>query len=335
MAQTGKGVMSSLDQKVEAVLSGNRAALARAITLVESRRADHQQLAHELVQALLPHAGNSCRIGLTGVPGVGKSTTIEALGCTLIDAGHKVAVLAVDPSSSRSGGSILGDKTRMAELARRETAFVRPSPTGGTLGGVTARTREAIVLCEAAGHDVIIVETVGAGQSETAVARMTDIFVVLMLPGAGDQMQGIKKGVLELADMICINKADGPNAEGARAAATEYEAALSIITPAQASWRPPVLRISGLTNQGLDELWGQIERYRRIMTTSGDWEEKRRTQQAAWMRDLLEMRLLDRLRENAGIARLMPELEAQVCAGRLSPALAVERILKRFDRQTN
>ena len=327
--------MSSLDQRVDAVLSGNRAALARAITLVESRRADHRQEAHELVQALLPHAGNSCRIGLTGVPGVGKSTTIEALGCMLIGKGHKVAVLAVDPSSSRSGGSILGDKTRMAELARRDGAFIRPSPTGGTLGGVTARTREAIVLCEAAGHDVIIVETVGAGQSETAVARMTDMFVVLMLPGAGDQMQGIKKGVLELADMICINKADGANAEGARAAAGEYEAALGIITPAQASWRPPVLQISGLTHQGLDELWGQVERYRQIMTASGDWMGKRRAQQADWMHDLLEMRLLDRLQENTGIARLMPELEAQVRAGQLSPALAVERILKLFDGQTN
>ncbi len=308
--------MSTLEQRVDAILAGNRAALARAITLVESRRADHRQQAHELVQALLPHAGNSCRIGLTGVPGVGKSTTIEALGCNLIEAGHKVAVLAVDPTSSRSGGSILGDKTRMAELARRETAFIRPSPTGGTLGGVTARTREAIILCEAAGHDVIIVETVGAGQSETAVARMSDVFVVLMLPGAGDQMQGIKKGVLELADIICINKADGPNTEAARAAAADYETALGIITPAQAGWRPPVLKISALTGQGLDELWKQIGRYRQIMTASGDWMEKRRAQQAAWLHDLLELRLIEQLQQNAAVARLMPELEAQVRAGK-------------------
>src|SRR5215472_10605971 len=237
------------------VLAGERAVLARAITLIESRRPDHQRSAHQLVQSLLPHTGTAWRVGITGAPGVGKSTTIDALGSHLTGFGHKVAVLAVDPSSARTGGSILADKTRMAQLAADARAFIRPSPTAGTLGGVAAKTRETMLLCEAAGYDVILVETVGTGQSETAVADMTDFFLALMLPGAGDEMQGLKKGLVELADMIAINKADGDNAARARVAAAEYSAALNILTPRLAEWQPPVVTCSALTGTGIAELW--------------------------------------------------------------------------------
>src|SRR3982751_3505177 len=238
--------------------AGDRASLARAITLIESKRADHQQAAHRLVQQLIAQTGKATRVGITGSPGVGKSTTIDALGTYLTRKGHRVAVLAVDPSSTRTGGSILGDKTRMARLANDQHAFIRPSPTSGTLGGVAAKTRETMLLCEAAGFDVVLVETVGAGQSETAVADLTDFFLVLMLPGAGDALQGIKKGVLELADMIAVNKADGDNAPRALAAAAEYRAALHILTPSSPTWSPPVVTVSGLLNEGLDALWGKV-----------------------------------------------------------------------------
>src|SRR6201747_740796 len=256
--------------------AGNRAALARAITLIESRRSDHQASARDLVQALLPDTGKAIRVGITGSPGVGKSTTIDGLGMFLIELGHKVAVLAVDPSSARTGGSILGDKTRMARLSASDDAYIRPSPASGTLGGVAAKTREGMLLCEAAGCGVVLVETVGIGQSETAVCDMTDFFLALMLPGAGDELQGIKKGLVELADMIAINKADGDNIKRANHAAADYRSALHILTPRSEHWHPPVLTYSALTGTGIDALWQTILDHRTAMNASGDFDARRR-----------------------------------------------------------
>ena len=258
----------------ERLRAGDRAALARAITLVESRKPEHQQQARELVQLLLPLTGRAMRVGITGVPGVGKSTTIDTLGANLVAAGHKVAVLAVDPSSARTGGSILGDKTRMERLAVERNAFIRPSPSGGTLGGVAAKTRETMLLCEAAGFDVILVETVGVGQSETTVAEMIDFFLVLMLPGAGDELQGIKKGVLELADMIAVNKSEGENRARAVRAAGEYRAALHIMQPASPNWSPPVVLVSGLENAGLDDMWAKVVEHRQRFEATGELAQK-------------------------------------------------------------
>ncbi|MGH6621149.1 MAG: methylmalonyl Co-A mutase-associated GTPase MeaB, partial [Alphaproteobacteria bacterium] len=252
--------------------------LARAITLTESRKAEHQQMAEAVLLRLLPHSGKAHRVGITGVPGVGKSTFIDALGTRLTAQGHRVAVLAVDPTSSRTGGSILGDKTRMERLSRDERAFIRPSPTAGTLGGVTRRTREAMHLCEAAGFDVILVETVGVGQSEVAVSEMVDFFLVLAIAGAGDELQGIKRGILELADMIAVNKADGDNRERAVRAASEYASAMHLITPAGASWVPPVVTCSALKDTGLEELWDQVTEHRRRLTASGELAAKRSSQ---------------------------------------------------------
>jgi LAO/AO transport system kinase len=305
---------------------GDRAALARAITLIESRKPEHQAQARALVQLMLPFTGKGMRVGITGVPGVGKSTTIDTLGHNLVLAGHKVAVLAVDPSSTRTGGSILGDKTRMSKLSVERNAFIRPSPSSGTLGGVGAKTRETMLLCEAAGFDVILVETVGIGQSETTVADMTDFFLVLMLPGAGDELQGIKKGVLELADMIAVNKSDGDNRNRAVAAAGEYRAALHIMQAASPNWSPPVVLVSGLANQGLDEMWAQVVEHRRRFDASGEGAQKRRTQQVKWMWTMLEDLLFARLRSDKSVRALLPELEAQVADGRMSPTVAVEKI---------
>ena len=316
----------SIEQLAKAIRAGDRATLARAITLVESKRADHRQSAHQLVQLLLPQTGKALRIGITGSPGVGKSTSIETLGRYLTGRGHKVAVLAVDPSSNRTGGSILGDKTRMAELAGDPNAFIRPSPSSGTLGGVAAKTRETMLLCEAAGYDVILVETVGIGQSETAVAEMTDFFLVLMLPGAGDELQGIKKGVVELADMIAVNKADGDNLARARAAAAEYRAALHILKPPSPNWTPPVATYSALTGNGIAEVWAAIESYRDKLTASGELADKRRGQQVKWMWSMLEERLYARLRADPELRQKLPKLEKEVAAGKLSPMLAVEEI---------
>jgi LAO/AO transport system kinase len=305
---------------------GDRASLARAITLIESKRADHQQAAHRLVQELLPDTGKAVRVGITGSPGVGKSTSIDALGTYLTEKGHKVAVLAVDPSSSRTGGSILGDKTRMARLAVDPNAFIRPSPAAGSLGGVAAKTRETMLICEAAGFDVILVETVGVGQSETAVSDMTDFFLVLMLPGGGDELQGIKKGVVELADMIAVNKADGDNVKRAKAAAGEYRAALHILTPRSPTWSPPVITYSGLTGDGIAGLWDQVLAHRQQLSAVGEFAQRRREQQVKWMWAMLEDRFHLRLKTDAKLRTRLPAIEKAVADGTLAPALAVAEI---------
>jgi GTPase len=317
---------SDIASLARAVRAGDRATLARAITLVESKRADHQRRAHQLVQELLPATGNAIRVGITGAPGVGKSLTIDTLGTYLTGNGHKVAVLAVDPSSTRTGGSILGDKTRMARLAVDDNAFVRPSPSSGTLGGVAAKTRETMLLCEAAGFDVVLVETVGIGQSETTVADMTDFFLALMLPGAGDELQGIKKGLVELADMIAINKADGDNVERAKSAAAEYRAALHILNPRSPNWSPPVITYSALTEYGIAELWAQVLTHRERMMKSGEHAVRRREQQVKWMWSMLEERVLGRLKSDSDLRARLPQIEAAVAEGRLAATLAVEEI---------
>ena len=318
----------SISDYADAVRDGDRAMLARAITLVESTRAEHQAQAQQLLQLLLPATGGAMRVGMTGVPGVGKSTTIDQLGMNLVEAGHKVAVLAVDPTSRRTGGSILGDKTRMNRLAQTPNAFIRPSPTSGTLGGVTRKTRETMVLCEAAGFDVIIVETVGVGQSEVAVADMVDFFLVLLLAGGGDDLQGIKKGIIEIADMIAINKADGDNVTRAGRAASEYQAALAIFTPKDAAWFPPVLTISGAENLGLDEMWAKILEHRERMSATGEFQARRKRQAVEWMRDMLHDRLMAAIRANPKVAARMPQIEAEVRDGKLLPTLAVDELLR-------
>lgn len=318
------------DALFESLKAGERASLARAITLVESARAEDRALARALIAKALPLTGNAMRVGITGVPGVGKSTLIDALGSNLTAAGNKVAVLAVDPSSTRTGGSILGDKTRMESLSADRSAFIRPSPSAGTLGGVAAKTREAMLLCEAAGFDVILVETVGTGQSETEVAGMVDFFLVLMLAGAGDELQGIKKGILEIADMIAVNKADGDNAARATAAARDYKAALHILTPASASWQPPVITISGLANDGLDGLWQEIEDHRAVQTSSGELVDKRQRQQVRWMWAIFDDSIRALLKTDADIVTHVKSLENAVAEGGLSSGEAADRLLNRL-----
>ena len=327
---TSSNIAPSAADHVARVLSGDRAKLARAITLIESRNAAHQAMAQDMLILLLPRTGNSLRIGVSGLPGAGKSTFIDAFGTMLTAQGHKVAVLAVDPTSSRTGGSILGDKTRMARLAIDENAFIRPSPTAGTLGGVARATREAILVCEAAGFDVVLVETVGVGQSEITVAEMVDFFLVLMIAGGGDELQGIKKGVLEIADMIAVTKADGDNTRRAESSATDYRHALRIITPASPTWTPPVVTVSAVENRGLDSLWEGIQQYRKAMTDSGEWDEKRRSQQIRWMWSLVEDRLMTRLKSHPGVKSLMPALEKDIGAGKITPVVAMERLLSAF-----
>jgi len=323
--------MAALDQPrrkgvtADAVAAGDRAALARAITLMESRRPDHREAARALLQVLMPRTGQAVRVGITGVPGVGKSTAIDSLGSLLTARGHKVAVLAVDPSSTRTGGAILGDKTRMARLSADPNAFIRPSPTSGTLGGVAAKTREAMLLCEAAGFDVILVETVGVGQSETTVADLTDFFLVLMLPGAGDELQGIKKGILELADMIAVNKADDAGAR-AGAAAADYRAALHILTPASAAWTPPVVTISGLTGDGLDDLWTKVLDHRARLGATGELAARRRAQDTKWMWALVNERMREKLAADATLRERLPAIERQLADGALSPVAAADEI---------
>jgi len=311
------------------LLAGERAALARAITLVESRRIDHQAAARELLQRLMPHTGRAQRVGITGVPGAGKSTTIESLGCALTADGCKVAVLAVDPSSGRHGGSILGDKTRMERLSVDPNAFIRPSPSGGALGGVARKTREAMLLCEAAGFDVVIVETVGVGQSETVVADMVDIFVALLIPGGGDELQGIKKGLIELADLLVINKADADPTKAERSA-RDYRNALHILTPAHRDWTPPVLTASGLTGAGLDVLWSQVQRHREVMSANGARAVRRADQDARWMWAMVNDRLVEAFRAAPAVAALVDETEGAVRAGGLPASAAADRLLKAF-----
>jgi LAO/AO transport system kinase len=321
----------ALDELVEGVLAGNRAVVARAITLVESTRPDHQDLAQQLLVRLAPHAGAAQRVGISGVPGVGKSTFIDAFGTMLVADGHRVAVLAVDPSSTVSGGSILGDKTRMARLAYEPDAYIRPSPTSGTLGGVARATREAMVVVEAAGFDVVLVETVGVGQSETAVADMVDCFVVLLLARSGDSLQGIKKGVLELADIVAINKADGSHVIEAQAAARELADALHLLQPLNADWSPPVLTCSAIEDRGLREIWEQIESHRATLERSGALDAKRNQQQVRWMWTAVEERLVGHLRSHPTVRSLTPTLTDALRAGTTTPTAAAAALLDAYE----
>jgi LAO/AO transport system kinase len=325
----------SVKELADAIRAGKRSALARGITLVESRRADHQKQAQELLIALGDAGSESIRVGITGVPGVGKSTFIEALGTRLTGAGRKVAVLAVDPTSSRTGGSILGDKTRMLGLANNPDAFVRPSPTSGKLGGVTATTREAMILCEAAGYGVILVETVGTGQSEIQVADMVDFFLLLVLPGAGDELQGIKKGVLELAHMVAVNKAEEDKSHLVTQAVRELKSALRMLVPVTVDWQPPVRTCSAINDEGLDALWSDIEKFASAAKASGGLEERRRQQTVRWMWDQIEDRLLSDLRTADMVSKLATELEVDLVKGRTTPSLAAARLLEVFYQSRN
>lgn len=309
------------------VLKGDRRVLSKTITMIESALDHHKEVAQAILERLLPHAGNAVRLGITGVPGVGKSTFIESLGMTLIDRGLKVAVLAVDPSSTRSGGSIMADKTRMEQLAVQAQAYIRPSPSGGTLGGVARKTRESMLVCEAAGFDVMIVETVGVGQSETAVASMVDFFLVLMLAGAGDELQGIKKGVLELADAVAITKADGDNVHKARQAARAYASALHLLSPASPNWTPPVLTCSALSREGIESIWETVRDHRRRMQDSGEFEAKRRTQSLDWLQSLLDEGLRERFRRHPQIRLHLPRYRRQVARGETPPTVAANELL--------
>ncbi len=319
--------MPGMDPLAERLTAGNRTALAQAITLVESTRSDHQARARALLTDIMDQTGRAWRIGLTGVPGVGKSTLIESLGTHVTGLGCKVAVLAVDPSSSRTGGSIMGDKTRMGALATNPAAFIRPSPSAGTLGGVTRKTRETMLLCEAAGYDVVIVETVGVGQSETVVADMVDVFVALMLPGAGDELQGIKKGLLELAEILFVNKADGDNATRARRAARDLEAALHLLAPASPHWTAQVLTGSALTGDGIAGLWDVITTHRDIMERAGVMAQRRSGQQVRWLWSMVESRVLDAFKADPSVKSAAGELERAVASGRLPASEAAERLL--------
>ena len=312
------------------VLAGERRALARAITLVESRHERDRAAIIALLEALTPHAGGATRIGISGVPGVGKSTFIERLGSHIIDRGQRVAVLAVDPSSAVSGGSILGDKTRMEALSRNPAAYIRPSPTGGTLGGVTRRTREAMIVCEAAGFDVVLVETVGVGQSETAVADMTDMLVLLLLPGGGDELQGIKRGIVELADLVFINKADGELKAAAQRAAADYRNALRLLTPREPDWEVPVETCSALTGEGFDRVWALIVEYRDRHTSSGLLAKRRRAQALAALKSETAERLVSLVSGNPTVRTLMEQMQRQVADGRVLPSVAAEQLVAAF-----
>ena len=319
-----------LDELIKGVLKGDRTSLGKALTLVESNRSDDRELVESLLAQISSKVGEAHRIGITGVPGVGKSTFIEAMGSKLIESGHKVAVLAVDPTSSVSGGSILGDKTRMTRLANDPNAFVRPSPSAGTLGGVTRTTRESMALLESAGYDIVMVETVGIGQSETVVAEMVDIFLVLMLPGAGDELQGIKKGVLELADMIAVNKTDGENQSKAFEAAKDYISALRLTQPATSNWMTPVVNCSSITGEGLDEVWEKIKDHKKVLENSGEWIERRKIQKLKWMWSIVEERLSSDLYDHPSITEQVPQLEKTVLEGKISATAAAERLLEIF-----
>jgi LAO/AO transport system kinase len=318
----------STDEYVRGVLERDRTVLARAITLIESNAPDHQERAQQLLQELLPRTGRSIRIGITGIPGSGKSTLIEALGRRLTTSGHRVAVMAVDPSSRLSRGSILGDKTRMEELARDERAFVRPSPTGGTLGGVARKTRETMLVFEAAGYDVLLVETVGVGQSEVTVRSMVDFFLLVLIPGGGDELQGIKRGIMELTDAVLVNKADGANTGPAKTVRAEYDRALHWLRPATEGWRTRAHTASALNGDGIDELWNVIERFRTVTTASGAFERRRRAQARDWMLEMVEERLRERFRRHPAVCELLPDLERRVMAGDLPATRAAWELLE-------
>ena len=313
--------------ELEQILQGKRRAIAKAITLLESTRPESFEQGQELLESLLPHAGQALRIGITGVPGVGKSTFIEAFGLFLIEHGHRVAVLAVDPSSQLTGGSIMGDKTRMNELAQHPDAFIRPSPSSGILGGVSRKTRETMLICEAAGFDVVIVETVGVGQSETLVDSMVDLFLLLMLPNAGDELQGIKKGVLELADLVVINKSDGEQETFAKAAQSEYRKALHLLPSTKTSWTPQILRCSSLEKRGMDKIWDSVKSFRKELQNSGEWKKQRQTQTGKWMWSLVEEGLLTNFRNDPNIQKQIPELEKAVNSGKMLPTTAARKML--------
>ena len=325
----------SLDQLLAGLRAGDRAMLGRAITLVESRSPAHQDQAAALLDALMPDTGGAWRVGVTGVPGVGKSTFIDALGSMLTARGHRVAVLAIDPSSSRTGGSILGDKTRMPRLCVDDRAFIRPSPAGGTLGGVAARTREAMLVCEAAGYDVVLVETVGVGQSELAVADMTDFFLVLMLAGAGDELQGIKRGLMELADALAVNKADGDNALRARQAAATYGGALHLLHPPSAPWQPRVLTTSGQDGAGLDEVWQAVVDHRAALVAAERWESHRAEQRVRWLWDRLEDGLRQALRADPALHARLQQAEDAARAGTRPPTVVAREVLAAFLGRTD
>jgi LAO/AO transport system kinase len=320
----------AVDELVEGVLAGDRVLLARAITLVESVRSDHRAQAEQLLEQVMPATGRAHRVGLTGVPGAGKSTVLDELGTRLTGRGHRVAVLAVDPTSIRTKGSILGDKTRMDRLAVDPAAFIRPSPTSGTLGGVASMTREAMLLCEAAGHDVVFVETVGVGQSEVTVADMVDVFCVLTIAGAGDQLQGIKKGVIEIADVIAVNKADGDDVDRAQGAAADLSSALHLVGARDDGWQVPVLTCSGRTGDGIDELWGAVVRHRAHMEAAGEWSERRAAQQVRWLWSVLSEELMRRFRDSPAVAARLAAEEDAVRAGTATPTAAARRLLDGF-----
>jgi LAO/AO transport system kinase len=317
------------------ILAGDRRALARGITLVESTRADHRAAAAALLGELLDRTGHGIRLGISGPPGAGKSTFIEALGLHVLAEGHRLAVLAVDPSSTRTGGSILGDKTRMGELARRPDVFIRPSPGGGQLGGVARRTREAMLLCEAAGFDVVIVETVGVGQSEVTVADMVDLFLLLVSPGGGDELQGIKRGIMELADLVVVNKADGDLAPAAGRAAADYANAVHLLRPKWRSWTTEVLACSALERRGIAEVWDAVERFRAAVTGSGELEAARARQATAWMWSEIRDALLERFTADEEVARLLPRMEHDVATGRIAPTEAARRLLDTFTTRSD
>ena len=321
------GILEAADQHlVDGVLAKQRRALAKTITLIESTRADHQRRAQKVIGALLPHTGHAIRVGISGVPGAGKSTFIEALGNYLIDRGHHLAVLAVDPSSSVSGGSILGDKTRMESLCQRVEAFIRPSPSAGSLGGVAEKTREAMLACEAAGYDVIIVETVGVGQSETTVAGMVDIFTLVQLPNAGDDLQAIKKGIVEIADLVAINKCD-IDPKAAAVARAQWKQALHMLRPTSPNWRPPVIGVSALQKEGMAEFWNEIERYREITTKTGEFDAKRKKQALDWMWSLIESGLHQMFKTHPQVHAALPKLSGLVADGVTTPNSAAQQLL--------
>jgi LAO/AO transport system kinase len=321
---------------VQGVLNGDRRLLAKTITVIESSLLAHQQLARAIIDLLLPYAGKAIRLGITGVPGVGKSTFIESLGTMLVKKKrHRVAVLAVDPSSKRSGGSVLADKTRMEKLAVEERAFIRPSPSGGTLGGVARKTRETMIVCEAAGFDVIIVETVGVGQSETTVASMVDFFLVLMIAGAGDELQGIKKGILELADAVAVNKADGDNIERAEFARKQYETALHFLAPSSPTWTPPVLTCSALEMIDIDVIWDTVTEHHRKLTQTGELIANRKKQAVDWMWSLIKEGLNDRFYKNPGVIKILPETIKEVENGTIASTIAANRLLDLLENRAS